>query len=302
MNIKIQGGGGGKYANTGSSFGCAQYLNHENNERIVEKKQIEPFFDNKSEKVDFSSLIQDIDQNKGKLSKKDEKFYVLTISPSEKEIKKMGNSEEERSVSMKAYTRQVMDDYAKNFEKGLKGDDLVYYAKIHHGRGEKDGEQMHAHVIVSRMSNNPDRNKKARLCPTTNFRKKTGNFSGFDRTNFFQKCEDSFDEKFENKREYKESFVYQNALKNGTVEDIKKAVKQADLTPIKQLPEKQKKERKEKNVILEQSRHQDKEVNLKEELQKSLNRNESETFKEALKQPQKTEEHTHKRSRGMGIG
>ncbi len=70
------------------------------------------------------------------------------------------------------------------------------------------------------------------------------------------------------------------------------------MTPIKKLPEKEK----EKKVILEQSRHQDKGTNLKEELQKSLNRNESETFKEALKQPQKTEEHTHKRSRGMGIG
>lgn len=34
MNVKIQGGGGGTYANTGSCTGVVTYLQHEDLERI----------------------------------------------------------------------------------------------------------------------------------------------------------------------------------------------------------------------------------------------------------------------------
>lgn len=231
MNVKIQGGGGGAYANTGSSFGAMQYLNHENSERIAENKQIEPFFDHQGESRDFGTMITELDQNKAKLSAKDAKFFALTISPSEKELSAMGSTEQERSHKMKGYVRDVMDEYAKNFNKGLRGEDLLYYAKVHHNRGIEKG--MHAHIIVSRKS----KNNKVRLSPKTNHRQQSGKINGFDRTNFFQKAEDRFDISFNHRRDFKETFDYQNTVKNGTVEEIKAIVKQAESTPIKPLLE-----------------------------------------------------------------
>ncbi|WP_068475855.1 DUF5712 family protein [Saccharicrinis aurantiacus] len=229
MNVKIQGGGGGVYGNTGSSYGAMEYLNHENDKQKAKTGQIEPFFDHKGEKVDFATAITELDQNKAKLCAKDAKFFAITISPSEKELSVMGRTEEERSKAMKVYTRQTMDEYAKNFGKGLRGEDLLYYAKIHHNRGEKEG--MHAHVIVSRK----DRNNKIRLSPKTNHRKKSGKINGFDRTNFFKSCEDEFDKKFNHTRAYEHSFIYQNAMKNGTFQEKEAAVKQSKKTPNKML-------------------------------------------------------------------
>jgi hypothetical protein len=133
---------------------------------------------------------------------------------------------------MKAYTRDVMDEYAKNFGKELRGEDLLYYAKIHHNREEKEG--MHAHVIVSRKS----KNNKIKLSPKTNHRStgRSGTVrSSFDRTNFFKNCEDEFDRKFNYERQYTQSFEYQNAIKNGTFQEKEQAVKQSELTPNKTL-------------------------------------------------------------------
>lgn len=249
MNVKIQGGGGGVYGNTGSSYGAMEYLNHENDKQKAKLGQIEPFFDHKGEKVDFATAITELDQNRAKLCAKDAKFFAITISPSEKELSVMGHTEEERSKAMKAYTRQTMDEYAKNFGKGLKGEDLLYYAKIHHNRGEKEG--MHAHVIVSRK----DRNNKIRLSPKTNHRKKSGKINGFDRTNFFKSCEDEFDKKFNHTRAYEQSFVYQNAMKNGTFQEKEAAVKQSELTPNKTFLQdlKQERLRQEQKIKEEQS-------------------------------------------------
>lgn len=237
MNVKIQGGGTGEYANTGSSFGVMQYLNHENEQRKAENKQIEPFFDSKGENVGFYSMIDELDQNKAKLGRKDAKFFALTISPSEKEQKAMGGTEQEKSQNMKVYTRQFMDEYAQNFNKGLRGDDLLYFAKIHHCRGENEG--MHAHVIVSRKS----LNNKIRLSPKTNHRKKSGKINGFDRTILFQRAEDRFDIFFDYKRETKETFGYQNTFKNGSIEDISQVVKEERQRPFKTLLEELEKER-----------------------------------------------------------
>lgn len=298
MNVKIQGGGSGKYANTGSSFGVMQYLNHENEQRMGEKKPIEPYFDHKGENVEFATMVERLDQNKAKLSRKDAKFFALTISPSEKEQKAMGATEQERSVAMKAYTRQVMDEYAKNFNKGLRGEDLLYYAKIHHNREDKEG--MHAHVIVSRKS----LNNKVKLSPKTNHRSasRAGTVkSGFDRTNFFQKCEDSFDQKFSHKREYKDSFSYQNAIKNGSIEDVTKAVRQANLTPIKLIPEQEKnldkkvsqEQSQAKEITRTESQEPKKELTDKQKLSKAIYTSDTGRFKELMKDYAKELDKSH---------
>ena len=46
MNIKIQGGGSGTYANTGSCTGVTTYLQHEDLERMKNGREVQPFFNN----------------------------------------------------------------------------------------------------------------------------------------------------------------------------------------------------------------------------------------------------------------
>lgn len=43
MNIKIQGGGSGTYANTGSCTGVTTYLQHEDLERMKNGREVQPF-------------------------------------------------------------------------------------------------------------------------------------------------------------------------------------------------------------------------------------------------------------------
>lgn len=44
MNVKIQGGGGGAYANTGSCIGVTNYLAHEDVQQIKDGQEQEQFF------------------------------------------------------------------------------------------------------------------------------------------------------------------------------------------------------------------------------------------------------------------
>ena len=220
MNIKIQGGGGGSYANTGSSIAVTNYLEHEELDRINNGQEREHFFTHDKEQVSAREATFKIDSNKAQLMKKDSKFFVITVSPSEKEIKAMGKTPEERSANFKKYINEgVMERYAENFGKDLKAKDLVYYGKIHHERGSKTGEQMHAHIIVSRK----DLNNKIKLSPQTNHRgtRKGAIKGGFDRTEFYNKSEKSFDIGFNHPRDFKESFEFHNTMKNGKMEEIK---------------------------------------------------------------------------------
>ena len=224
MNVKIQGGGGGSYSNKGSCFGAANYLNHENDQRMKDGLKNEPFFNYEGGRTSFADMINDIDRNKAQLGKDQSKFFVITVSPSEKEQLAMGKDAAERSLNFKYYVRdQIMEQYAQNFNKGLSARDLKWYAKIHHGRGDKAGEQMHAHIIVSRK----DMQNKIKLSPMTTHRtaKNSGRVqSGFDRTNFFEKCEKTFDQTFKHERDFSESFEYCNAIKHGTFQEKTAAI------------------------------------------------------------------------------
>lgn len=220
MNIKIQGGGGGSYANTGSSIAVTNYLEHEELDRINNGQEREHFFTHDKEQVSAREATFKIDNNKAQLMKKDSKFFVVTVSPSEKEVKAMGRTPEERSANFKKYINEgLMERYAENFGKDLQAKDLMYYGKIHHERGSKTGEQMHAHIIVSRK----DITNKIKLSPQTNHRgtRKGAIKGGFDRTEFFKNSENTFDIVFNYSRDFKESFEFQNTMKNGSAESIK---------------------------------------------------------------------------------
>jgi hypothetical protein len=130
MNIKIQGGGE-KYANTDTCYGVVRYCEHEDAVRLVNGLPIEPFFDQRGE-APAKTVVAKMDANRAKLRNADAKFFVLTVSPSQKEVEAMGATEQERSVAFKRYIREdVMRLYADGFGKGLTADDIRWWGEKH---------------------------------------------------------------------------------------------------------------------------------------------------------------------------
>ena len=100
MNVKIQGGGNGTYANTGSCVAVTNYLQHEDLERMKKGEEVQPFFNQFRDYVSAREVTFKIDNNKAKLSRTDAKFYVITVSPSEKELRCMGRTPLERAEAL----------------------------------------------------------------------------------------------------------------------------------------------------------------------------------------------------------
>lgn len=226
MNIKIHGGGSGTYVNAGSSSGLVNYLQHEDLVRMKQGVAIEPFFNQAQDYIRSQEVIYRLDHNKAQLGKTDAKFYSITVSPSEKELRHLGETKAEQSQALKAYIRQaLMPAYAANFNKGLGAEDILYYAKVHHERKQQTGKQetgkedMHAHIIVSRK----DIKNKLKLSPATNHRgtQKGAVKGGFDREAFVRTTEEAFDRQTGYNRDKQESFDYCNAMKNGSIADIR---------------------------------------------------------------------------------
>ena len=219
MHIDFTPPTNGTYNNSGSSRRLANYLEHEDLERMEKGIYTEGFFNLTEDNIYKSKVIKDIDTNTGQLLKTDAKFYAIHVSPSEKELQAMGNTEQEQAESMKRYIREVfIPEYAKNFNKGLSEADIKFYGKIHFDRSRSDNElNMHCHLIVSRK----DQANKKKLSPLTNHKNtKNGVIKGgFDRVNLFQQAEQGFDKLFGYDRQQSESFDYHNTMKNGSIDD-----------------------------------------------------------------------------------
>lgn len=226
MIVKAQGGGK-IYANTGSCSDVVSYLQHEDAERLQAGQTPEPFFNQEQDRISPKEITEKIDNNRKGLKNNEAKFYVITIAPSHDELRKMGATKEEQAAAMKEYIRtEVMTKYAEGFNKGLNANDLEYYGKIHFERHEKDGEDLHAHIVVSHKTKN---NGKS-ISPMTNHngKKKTGAAQGgFNRKEWYSSCEKAFDKRFKHERDIKESFEYKNAMKNGTPKEIQEQVNRA---------------------------------------------------------------------------
>lgn len=80
MIVKVQGGGGGTYANTGTSEGVINYLQHEDFKRMQEGRKIEHFFSHAEDRVNPQEAISRIDTNRKGLKAKEAKFYVITVA------------------------------------------------------------------------------------------------------------------------------------------------------------------------------------------------------------------------------
>ena len=152
MHIDFAPPSKGTYNNAGSSRQLASYLEHEDLERMEKGIYTEGFFNLTEDNICKSAVIEDIDSNIGQLLKTDAKFYAIHVSPSEKELRVMGNTEQEQAEAMKRYIREVfIPEYAKNFNKELSASDIKFYGKIHFDRSRSNNKlNMHCHLIVSR--------------------------------------------------------------------------------------------------------------------------------------------------------
>ena len=219
MHIDFAPPSNGIYNNVGSSRQLANYMEHEELERMEKGTSIDGFFNLTEDNIYKSKVIKDMDTNIGQLLKIDAKFYAIHVSPSEKELRAMGNTEQEQAEAMKRYIRKVfIPEYAKNFNKGLSEIDIKFYGKIHFDRNRSDNElNIHCHLIVSRK----DQANKKKLSPLTNHKntKKGAVTGGFDRVNLFQQAEQGFDKLFGYKRQQSESFDYHNTMKNGSISE-----------------------------------------------------------------------------------
>ena len=219
MHIDFAPPSGGTYNNAGSSRQLASYMEHEDLERMEKSIYTDGFFNLTKDNIYKSKVIKDIDSNIGQLLKTDAKFYAIHVSPSENELRIMGNTEQEKAEAMKRYIREVfIPEYAKNFNKGLSEADIKFYGKIHFDRSRSDNElNMHCHLIVSRK----DQTNKKKLSPLTNHKNtKNGVIKGgFDRVNLFQQAEQGFDKIFGYNRQQTESFDYLNTMKNGSISE-----------------------------------------------------------------------------------
>lgn len=227
MVIKVSGG------SAGSCSGLVGYL---------EKQERGQWFSGEREGIRASEVTPAIDENKRNLGREDEKFYQVIISPSKEELTHIGSD----PAKLREYTREVMNDYARNFGKGIESKDLVWFAKIEGERsfshsdravqtgeeskgGKKEGEQAHVHVIVSRTENlsrfkarqqagELDRKHPLKLSPATNHRatERGAVKGGFDRTAFIRASERQFDQKFGYGRKQTETFEYSRSQQHGS--------------------------------------------------------------------------------------
>lgn len=223
--------------NKGSSGQLVNYLEKEN--KLHLKELPEQWFNHLGQQYEPYQVRTRIDKNIAKLGKDDAKFFLVNISPSQKELKHLEDKFGEQGMSemFKKYAVKVMDEYARNFNRpGIKtSKDLVWFAKLEHHRyythndkevrngtkkrGElKQGDQRHIQVIVSRK----DLTNKIKLSPMNSSRgrnvehsKKIGQF---DRVAFKQCGEHLFDKEFGFERGLKETMAYANIQKNGTLE------------------------------------------------------------------------------------
>lgn len=219
MHIDFAPPSNGTYNNAGSSRQLANYLEHEDLERIEKGIYTEGFFNLTDDNIYKSKVIKDIDSNIGKLLKTDAKFYAIHVSPSESELRAMGNTEQEQAEAMKRYIREVfIPEYANNFNKELSASDIKFYGKIHFERSRSDNElNIHCHLIMSRK----DQANNKKLSPLTNHKNTKNGIikGGFDRINLFQQAEKGFDKLFDYNRQQVESFGYHNTIKNGSISE-----------------------------------------------------------------------------------
>lgn len=125
---------GSNYLQSASDF--VAYLEKENEGLEADAQEL--FFNQEGEGISPDEVIKEIDANTDRLEKHEPKFYSITVNPSQREQAILQNP----STDLKAYTRELMKEYAKSFHREIEGrpvqvSDLKYYAKVEHSRTYK---------------------------------------------------------------------------------------------------------------------------------------------------------------------
>lgn len=224
--------------NKGSSGQLVHYLDKEN--RLHKSEEPMFWFNGHTQSVQSYEVKAKLDGNIAKLCQKDAKFFLINISPSQKEIAHLKNKygEDGARNKLKEYAVKIMDEYAKNFKKEniRSNTDLLWYGKQENHRyyshkdkevknGQvkrgtaKPGEQMHIQIIVSRK----DITNKIRLSPMNKSRGKNAEHSKklgqFDRVAFKNSGERLFDQQFDFQRPVSETFSYINNNAKGSLKE-----------------------------------------------------------------------------------
>lgn len=224
--------------NKGSCGALVNYLEKENRDK-KSIEQHEKWFNDNSNGIRPHEVRIGIDNNIAKLGKDDSKFFLINISPSQKELAYLTSRYGEEGIKdkLKEFAIKVMDEYAKNFKRDniRSQGDLLWFGKLenyrYYGyndkevkngtkqRGErKAGQQLHLQIIVSRK----DITNNIKLSPQNTSRGKNPSHSAklgqFDRTAFKQSGEILFDDMFEFDRGLKERMDYANTMKTGRVQ------------------------------------------------------------------------------------
>ncbi len=245
MFVRVHGNKDYVKGNSQSCLDLVQYLNKENDGKDLLAREF--FFNQNAENITDNKVVQILDNNHKGLKKNDAKFFMISINPSQYELKHLAQIATGRNVSeisqmtnqelekynklFKEYVNEAMNSYAKCFNRNVTREDLHYFAKVEQQRtykghdmevqnstvksGDlKPGLQTHAHVIISRM----DREQKMSLSPLANSRghsekhQLNGNNIkvGFDRSQFKKDCENQFDRQFSYDRTYNQKYDYYN--------------------------------------------------------------------------------------------
>ena len=224
--------------NKASSGTLVHYLDKEN--RLYKPEEPMLWFNGISSAIQSYEVKNKLDNNIAKLGRDDAKFFLINISPSQKEISHLKElyGEDGAREKLKAYAIKIMDEYAKNFKRAdiNSGNDLLWYGKLENHRyyshkdkevknGQvkrgtaKPGEQMHVQVIVSRK----DITNKIKLSPMNKSRGRNAEHSKklgqFDRVAFKNSGEKLFDEQFGFDRPISETFKYANTNAKGNLRE-----------------------------------------------------------------------------------
>lgn len=242
--------------NRTSSGTLVHYLDKEN--RLFKSEEPTLWFNGEGKMHQSYEVKNKIDSNVAKLCRDDAKFFLVNISPSQKEIAHLKElyGEDGAREKLIEYAVKIMDEYARNFKKEniQSNADLLWFGKLENHRyyshkdkevksGQvkrgtvKPGEQMHVQVIVSRK----DISNKIRLSPMNKSRGRNAEHSKklgqFDRVAFKNSGERVFDERFDFQRPISETFNHANANAKGLRERLYMRASACKSTPKQKLEE-----------------------------------------------------------------
>jgi hypothetical protein len=126
--------------NKGSCGQLVAYLEKENRQAELLDKNYTPqyWFNSRSVQIESYDVRIAIDNNIAKLSKDDAKFFLINISPSEKELRFLKEiyGEDGARQALKQYANELMNAYAKNFKRNgiMSNHDIVYFGKFEKNR------------------------------------------------------------------------------------------------------------------------------------------------------------------------